>query len=232
MGDPSPAASALQTQLKEFVITALWQKLPVARRYPLRIARFVAKKRPLNTFSKMLLPAGLTGLCKTLVGVRVENNVWYERSRMCTDFPFLSITTIQRWPVWSAVNARWLIRCEPPKPPPPPARRVGWAWAGGLHHRVSLQRIPLPGKVRSGWSSGTTAITSAAHLELGVMSSGKPHQSQDLPTWSCGLVARPWPCASCLGLCTTLRVPLTLWHKVGPAVLPLPAGERRYSTDC
>ena len=52
-----------------------------------------------------------------------------------------------------------------PAPPPSP-NRVGWAWTGGLHHRVSLQRIPLPGKVRSGWGSGTTAITSATHLEL------------------------------------------------------------------
>ena len=47
---------------------------------------------------------------------------------------------------------------------PPLPSRVGWAWTGGLHHRVSLQRIPLPGKVRSRWGSGTTAITSATHL--------------------------------------------------------------------
>ena len=36
-----------------------------------------------------------------------------------------------------------------------------------------------------------------------VTSSGKPPQSQDLQTRSCGLVARPRPCASCLGLCTS-----------------------------
>ena len=53
-----------------------------------------------------------------------------------------------------------------PLPPPPPCPRVRWAWTGGLHHRVSLQRIPLLVKVRSGWGSGTTAITSATHLEL------------------------------------------------------------------
>ena len=57
--------------------------------------------------------------------------------------------------------------CSGYEPPPPPRRsRVGWAWTGGLHHRVSLQQIPLPGKVRFGWGSGTTAITSAAHREL------------------------------------------------------------------
>ena len=41
---------------------------------------------------------------------------------------------------------------------------------------------------------------------VSVMSSGKPHQSQDLQTWSCGLVAWPQPCALCLGLCTTALV--------------------------
>ena len=33
---------------------------------------------------------------------------------------------------------------------------------------------------------------------VGVMSSGRPHQSQDLQTCSCGLMAWPRPCASCL----------------------------------
>ena len=41
---------------------------------------------------------------------------------------------------------------------------------------------------------------------VSVMSSGKPHQSLDLPTWSCGPVAQPQPHASCLGLCTTAHV--------------------------
>ena len=38
---------------------------------------------------------------------------------------------------------------------------------------------------------------------VSVMSSRKPHQSQDLQTGSCGLVARPRPHASCLVLRTT-----------------------------
>ena len=45
---------------------------------------------------------------------------------------------------------------------------------------------------------------------VSVMFSGKPQQSQDLQNWSCGLVARPPPRASCLG-----RAPLpvcgTVW---------------------
>ena len=63
------------------------------------------------------------------------------------------------------------------------------------------------------------------------MSCGKPHQSQDLQTWSCGLLARPRRVhhvsddfLPCLGLCTTAHVSLTLWHVVGPAVAATACG--------
>ena len=45
---------------------------------------------------------------------------------------------------------------------------------------------------------------------MSVMSSGKPHQSLDLPAWSGGPVTRPQPRASCLGLCTTAHVSPTV----------------------
>ena len=51
---------------------------------------------------------------------------------------------------------------------------------------------------------------------VSVMSPGKPHQSQDLQTWSCGLVARLQPPASCLVLCTTAHGSLTPRHVVRP----------------
>ena len=52
---------------------------------------------------------------------------------------------------------------------------------------------------------------------VSVKSSGKPAQSQDRQTPSCGLVARPRRRASCLGLSTTARVSPTPWRSVGPA---------------
>ena len=41
---------------------------------------------------------------------------------------------------------------------------------------------------------------------VGAMSSGKPDQSQDPQTWSCGLMVRPQPRASCLRLGTTAHL--------------------------
>ena len=65
------------------------------------------------------------------------------------------------------------------------------------------------------------------------MSSAQPPQSQDLQTRSCGLVARPRPCASCLGLCTATCSCLRRRGTVrGLRWLPLRVGERRYFTDC
>ena len=48
-----------------------------------------------------------------------------------------------------------------------------------------------------------------------VMSSGKPHQSQDLQTRSCGPGARPRPRASCLGPYTTAHVSLNTVARCG-----------------
>ena len=53
---------------------------------------------------------------------------------------------------------------------------------------------------------------------VSVLSFGKPRQSQNLQTWSFGLVSRPRTCASCLRLCTTATASLTPWHIVGTAV--------------
>ena len=64
------------------------------------------------------------------------------------------------------------------------------------------------------------------------MSSGSPHPPQDLQTWSCGLVARPdlvHHVSDCVPLPVCLRHRGTLWDLQW---LPLPAGERRYATDC
>ena len=63
---------------------------------------------------------------------------------------------------------------------------------------------------------------------MNVMSSGKPHQSQDLQTWfwwlGSDVVHHVLDCAP-LPVC--LRHRGTLWD-----LRWLPAGERRYSTDC
>ena len=56
---------------------------------------------------------------------------------------------------------------------------------------------------------------------MSVMSSGKPHQSQDLQTWSRGLVARP-VLVHRVSDCAPL--PLTPWHIVGPAVAATASG--------
>ena len=51
-------------------------------------------------------------MIQRLWGAYVENNRWHEPSGLCTDFSLQSITTIQGWLVWSAIHARWLVRCE------------------------------------------------------------------------------------------------------------------------
>ena len=54
----------------------------------------------------------LLAFVKRLWGAHVEENTWYEPSRICTDHPLLSITMVQGWMVWSVVYACWLVHCE------------------------------------------------------------------------------------------------------------------------
>ena len=75
-------------------------------------------------------------------------------------------------------------------------------------------------------------------IAVRVITSGKPHQPQDLPSRSCpggGLVVRPRhrSVAPCLTLCTTAHVTLARQPLlVVVATLQLLVGECRYSTDC
>ena len=89
-------------------------------------------------------------------------------------------------PVGLPHTESWGVHPIPSHPtPPPPKGRVGWAWTGGLRQRVSLQRIPLPGKVRSGWGSGTTAITSASGCNV-LWQASPVSRLADLVLWSSG----------------------------------------------
>ena len=112
-------AQAVPFKLCEFVIMALWRKLPVAQ----RLAQFkVMEGRdcPLcgvvehhhHVFKKCFFLRDSLALIRRLWGLHVCDNVWYEPSRLCTDHSFISITTIQGWLVWTVVYARWLIRRE------------------------------------------------------------------------------------------------------------------------
>ena len=42
----------------------------------------------------------------------VQDGVWVEASRLCLERSVLSLTTVQGWPYWAALYARWLIGCE------------------------------------------------------------------------------------------------------------------------
>ena len=95
--------------------------------------------------------------------------------------------------------------------PPPP----GTAWADAP---------PGEGAIRMEQQYHCHTQCYAFGAAAGVMSSGKPPQSQDPQTWSCGLVARPRPRASCLGLCTPAPGSPTPWHIVGPAVAAAAGG--------
>ena len=79
------------------------------------------------------------------------------------------------------------------KRPPPRVHRVGWAWTGGLHHWVlaSADTPPGEGAIRMGQRYHCHNKCYTLGAAVGVMSFGKLHQSQDLLTWSYGLVARP-----------------------------------------
>ena len=106
-------------RLREFIITVLWCKLPVAQRL-MRNQVLHQDKCPLcrvlgdheHVFKTCFYLQDSLALVRRLWGVHVSDNTWFEPSRMCTDFPLLSVTTVQGWLVWSALYARWLIRCE------------------------------------------------------------------------------------------------------------------------
>ena len=87
-------------------------------------------------------------------------------------------------------------------PPPPP---TGPRWMG-LNRGppppgfASADTPPGEGAIRMGQRYHCHNKCCTLGAAVGVMSSGKPHQSQDLPTWSSGLVARP-----CVTLCIMSR---------------------------
>ena len=95
----------------------------------------------------------------------------------------------------------------------------GWALAGrpggGGGGGVVPPTLPMHPWVRPRLPPHMALSLSRAAVSA--MSPGKPPQSQDLQTWSCGLVARPRPRASCLGLCTAAGVSPTLSRVMGPA---------------
>ena len=76
-------------------------------------------------------------------------------------------------------------------PPPPPTRRMGLNRGPPPLGFASADTPPGEGAIRMGqrYHCHNKCYTLGAAVD--VMSSGKPHQSQDLPTWSCGLVAPP-----------------------------------------
>ena len=97
----------------------------------------------------------------------------------------------------------WKKESRPLEPP-----SGGWGWEKGL------QGLPPPQINFLGALDAQNPLGAA----VSVASSGIPHQSQDLQTRSCGLVAQPQPRESCLRWCTPACVSLTPWHIVGPAV--------------
>ena len=106
-------------QLREFVVMALWRKLPVAQ----RLAQFevmegqdcpvcgVAEDHD-HVFKECFYLPGSLAPIRRLWGMHVCDNVWYEPSQLFTDHSLVSITAIQGWLVWRAVYLRWLIRRE------------------------------------------------------------------------------------------------------------------------
>ena len=83
-------------------------------------------------------------------------------------------------------SGAWLS-CEPPPPP----RRMGLNRGPPPPGTASADASPGEGAIRMGqqYHCHTKCYTPGAAVS--VMSSGQPHQSQYLQTWSCGLVVRP-----------------------------------------
>ena len=65
-----------------------------------------------HVFKKCFFLQDPLALIRSLWGLHVCDKIWYEPSRLCRDHSLVSVTTIQGWLVWTAVYARWLIRCE------------------------------------------------------------------------------------------------------------------------
>ena len=83
-----------------------------------------------------------------------------------------------------------LIRVSPVTPPPPVLRRMGLNRGPPPPGTASADASPGEGAIWMGqqYHCHTKCYTPGAAVS--VMSSGKPHQSQYLQTWSCGLVVR------------------------------------------
>ena len=93
---------------------------------------------------------------------------------------------------------RSLVTPSPPPPhthhhhlPPPLPRRMGLDRGLPPPGFASADTSPGEGAIRMGQRYHCHNKCHTLGAAVGVMSSGKPHQYQDLPTWSCGLVARP-----------------------------------------
>ena len=96
---------------------------------------------------------------------------------------------------WSSVGAPCTgrplhLHNAPPNPTPWP-RRIGLDRGPPPPGFASVDTPPGEGAIRMGQRYHCHNKCYTLGAAVGVMSSGKPHQSQDLPTCSCGLVARP-----------------------------------------
>ena len=75
--------------------------------------------RPRAGGKKCLYLQDSLAFIRCLWGVYVDDNTWYEPSRLCTNHPLLLVTTVQGWMMWSAVYACCLVRCASLDAPPP-----------------------------------------------------------------------------------------------------------------
>ena len=119
-------AQQVPFRLKEFVVAPLWRKLPVAQ----RLNNFqvlgsvdcppcgVLEDHP-HVFKNCFFLHDSLAQVRRFWRVHVSKNDWHEPSKMCTDHPEWSVSTIQGWLVWSAIYARWLIKCEALSKRPP-----------------------------------------------------------------------------------------------------------------
>ena len=106
------------------------------------------------------------------------------------------VCTLLVWDV--ALNARrmhgpghGLPIVNPPPPHTHTPRRMGPDRGPPPPGFASADTPPGEGAIRMGQRYHCYIKCYTLGAAVGVMSSGKPHQSQDLPVWSCGLVAQP-----------------------------------------
>ena len=105
------------------------------------------------------------------------------------DFIVVVVVLCFRLTVWEPLP----LKAPPVRTPPPYTgpRRMGLNRGPPPPGTASADASPGEGAIRMGqqYHCHTKCYTPGAAVS--VMSSGKPHQSQYLQTWSCGLVVRP-----------------------------------------